>query len=364
MISRITLLALTAAIFAAAPVAAQDSVVITHTLPQLEKLWRARIETFLARGIIPLVDLESSLKRKDAERYLNQALEVMDDLGLALIAFDGFQAPGSDKNKGKGYRWGYDIHKVVNAHPDRFVLATNGGTNKNWLEGKGNFTDQVVEQVRSGTYPIMGEFDFCHYMSNSQCKKGRTDRDSEIPLDGEDGQRLFQLSEETGVPFVIHLEAEDGPLDALERMLGRHPRAQAIVAHFGQIRHPARQRRFGPALVRRLLATYPNLYYDLATGQPNRRYACNNDVFDTVIWRTSAGRQSDTLGPEYKAILTDFSRRFVVGTDYGGGRATLPSFLRQKVGNIRLILRDLPDRARHDIGYRNAWRLLTGKPWQ
>jgi hypothetical protein len=26
-------------------------------------------------------------------------------------------------------------------------------------------------------------------------------------------------------------------------------------------------------------------------------------------------------------------------------------------------MRDLPDEARHNIGYQNAWFLLTGKPW-
>ena len=74
--------------------------------------------------------------------------------------------------------------------------------------------------------------------------------------------------------------------------------------------------------------------------------------------------QTNTLKPEYKAILSDFSTRFVVGTDYGGGRPPLPEFLLKRVTNIRLILRDLPDAAKHDIGYRNAWQLLTGKPWQ
>ena len=61
--------------------------------------------------------------------------------------------------------------------------------------------------------------------------------------------------------------------------------------------------------------------------------------------------------------MTEFSHRFVAGTDYGGGRAPLPRFLKDKVKNLRLILRDLPDEAKHNIGYRNAWKLLTGKTW-
>ncbi|MFQ5764345.1 MAG: hypothetical protein ACE5GT_05405, partial [Rhodospirillales bacterium] len=70
-----------------------------------------------------------------------------------------------------------------------------------------------------------------------------------------------------------------------------------------------------------------------------------------------------TLVPAYKAILTEFSHRFVAGTDYGVGRRPLPMFLKEKVKNLRLILRDLSDEAKHNIGYRNAWKLLTGRDW-
>ena len=244
----------------AVPIAslAEKPVEIKYSRPELEEKWRARIQSFLDRGVIPLIDLESSLKRRDGESYLDDALGVMDELGVALIAFDGYQAPKTGKKK-KGYRWGYYIPKVVNAHPDRFILATNGGTNKNWLKGKGSFIGQTEDHVRSGQYPIMGEFDFRHYMSGSQCKNGRFDRDTDIPLDGENGQRLFQLSAETGVAFVIHHEPEDHALDALENMLKAYLKANVIAAHFGQIRHPEKEKRFSPDLVRRLLGTYPNL---------------------------------------------------------------------------------------------------------
>lgn len=350
------------ALVAASSVRAEEPVEVGFSRQELEQKWRARIQSFLDKGVIPLVDLESSLKRRDGEDYLEDALALMDKLGVALIAFDGYQAK-KGKKKEKGYRWGYYIHELVNAYPDRFILATNGGTNKNWLKQKDSFVSQTEDHVRSGQYPIMGEFDFRHYMSGSQCRKGRTDRDSDIPLDGENGRRIFKLSAETGVAFVIHHEPEEHALDALEKMLKAYPKANVIVAHFGQIRHPEKQTRFGPELVRRLFETYPNLYYDLSTGQPGRRYKCNDKVLDTVIWQPNGGSQESTLDPAYKAILVEFSNRFVAGTDYGGGRAPLPDFLRKKVRNLRLIMRDLPDGANHDIGYRNAWKLLTGRDW-
>ena len=342
---------------------AAEPVTINYSRQELEEKWRGRVQSFLDKGVIPIIDLESSLKRGDGEDYLDDTLPVMDELGLALIALDGYQGPKGGK-KQKGYRWGYYVHEVVNAHPDRFILATNGGTNKNWLKGKDSFLSQTEDHVLGGQYPIMGEFDFRHYMSGNQCKNFRTDRDTDIPLDGESGRRIFALSAETRVPFVIHHEPEDHALDALETMLKAYPRARVIVAHFGQIRHPEKEKRFGPDLVRRLLGTYPNLYYELSTGHPGRYYKCEgSEILDTVIWQRDGGSQKSTLDPAYKAILTDFSGRFVAGTDYGGGRSPLPEFLRKKVKNLRLIMRDLPEAAKHDIGYRNAWKLLTRKPW-
>lgn len=121
----------------------------------------------------------------------------------------------------------------------------------------------------------------------------------------------------------------------------------------------------GPALITRLLKSYPNLYYDISVGRPGRRYKCNDDVLDTVIWQQdSSGSQINTIKQEYKQIFEDFSDRFVVGLDYGSGRPALGQFLTKKVKIRRLIMRDLSLQAKHNISYRNAWRLITGKLWK
>jgi hypothetical protein len=86
---------------------------------------------------------------------------------------------------------------------------------------------------------------------------------------------------------------------------------------------------------------------------------------DTVVWdEESSGAQKDTLKPEFRDILSNFSERFVVGFDYGPSNRQTKSYLRRRVRNTRLIMRDLPDEAKHNIGYRNAWLLLTGTQWQ
>jgi len=296
----------------------------------------------------------------------------MDELGIALFAADGYQAPKDGKTK--GYRWGYYVRDLVNRHPDRFIPTANGGTNPNWTGQKGgkkkHYIDQLEKHVRAGVYVHMGELEFRHYMSSSQCNRARTDRDVDIALNSENGHRVFKLAAETGVPFVIHLEPEDAQLAQLHEMLTAYPKAKVMVAHFGQIRHPEAQQNFTPDTMRKLLSSYPNLYYDLATGRPNRKYKCTGtshaDVLegDTVLWQGRDGAQSDVLRPEWRAILTEFSGRFVFATDYGGGRPALKSFLRDKVDNFNRIVRDLPTEAKHNMAYKNAWKLLTGKAWE
>ncbi|MEE8352581.1 MAG: hypothetical protein V3R37_10385 [Rhodospirillales bacterium] len=68
----------------------------------MEEKWRARILSFVDKGVIPIIYLQSSLKHDDGEDYLDDAIGVMDDMGVALIAFDGYPAPKS-KNKKKDY---------------------------------------------------------------------------------------------------------------------------------------------------------------------------------------------------------------------------------------------------------------------
>lgn len=345
------------------PLRAEDPVRLQYSRSEMEAKWRDRLRFFLDKDVIPLIDLESTISRQQAEDDLfrPETLAKMDELGVALIAFDANQAPKGGNEPPQGYRWGYHMHEAVNARPDRFILASNAGISENWRKQKSGMIEQTETQIRSGDYAIMGEFEFRHYLSQNECREGRSEREVNIPLDAPNGHRLFALSAETGVPFLIHNEPEDMRLDTLEKMLGAYPKARVIQAHFGQLRYPSIQKRFTPDYVRHLLTTYPNLFFDISVGEPGRVYDCGIKLFDTAIWTTSASSQSSMLDPAYKAIFVEFSDRFVAGMDYGGGRPRLTDFWWKRVENLRLIMRDLPDEAKHNIAYRNAWKLLTGR---
>lgn len=349
---------------------AAEPIVLKYSHAELVEQWRTRIQAVLDRGQLPKIDMETSVRQDQAAGEVPDVFEAMDSLGIALFAADGYQA---EKDGSKGYRWSDYILDLVNRYPDRFLPVANGGTNPSWLNEKSgdqHFIAKMEVNIRSGQYVSMGEFDFRHYMSSSQCKSQHLDRDSNILMSSPNGRRVFQLSAETGVPFSAHLEPEDVALDALEEMLAAYPKAKVIVAHFGQVRHPEKETRFTSDHVRKLLSTYPNLYYDLATGEPNRKYKCagpGNDALltgDTVLWAGDAGSQSDTLREGWRAILTDFSDRFVFATDFGGGRPGWSRFLQERLENFDRIIRDLPDGAKQDIAYRNAWKLLTGETWK
>lgn len=353
------------------PVKAQDSAAawrnepttLKHDRASLEQQWRSRIQSFLDKGVIPLIDMESTLPEEDAERLLEPTMRRMDELNIALIGFDGEQRPPGKEKSEKGHRWSDYILQIANAYPGYFIPTTNGGTSKNWREQKDSFISQLEQQAKTGQYALIGEVEFRHYLSNAQCQEKRTEREVDIPLTSANGHRLFKLSEQTGLPFLIHLEPEDKPLAELEQMLTQYPKAKVVVAHFGQLRFPEKQQRFTPEFVRKLFTTYPNVYYDLSNGKPGRRYPCNKNVLDTVIWEDSLLGQSDKLKSAYRGILTDFSDRFVAGMDYGEVRMPLPEFLKDRAENLRRIMKQLPVEAQHNIGYRNAWRLLTGTPW-
>ena len=335
---------------------------------------KIRIQSFLKQGVIPIIDVESTLTEERFNDDYPAALQLMDDLGIAQIAFEGHQAPQQDPPL-SGYRWSYHVNELNRQYPAYLFLTGNGGNSNNWAKQKDDANSYIVQlenEMNRCEYRLMGELEFRHYMSSAQCRDNRTDRDVTVAIDSANGHRVFKLSHDSGIPFVIHYEPEDDLIAALETMLNAYPRAKVIWAHFGQLRKPPLMSRFGPALVEQLLTDHPNLYFELSTGEPNRQYYCasgsydpDNGILDTVIWQDNgSGGQLDTLKSEYLDVIEKFSDRFVSGADYGGNRPPFVVHFGQRVDNLKLIMRDLSETARHNISYRNAWFLLTGRHWR
>ena len=92
---------------------AETTVTPEFSRHEIEAKWQGRIQLFLDRDQIPLIDLLSFLDRKNGEQVLSWTENVMDKHGVALISFAGYWAPGG--GKANRYRWGYYIHELPTA---------------------------------------------------------------------------------------------------------------------------------------------------------------------------------------------------------------------------------------------------------
>jgi hypothetical protein len=264
----------------------------------------------------------------------------MDEHGIALTAFSA-----------EAGRWDERTRILMAADPARYIPTTGAGIPPWWPGGAEKLLTDVAEAVRSHRYPLMGEFEFRHYPSPRQVKRGENDRDITVPIDGPLGHRLFQISQESGVPFEILYELEDTLLPPLEAMLRQYPKAKVIWCHLAQIRYQRRSTIYGPEYVRRLLESHPNLYFDTAFGGPASLYPSSNEPHARV-WDRESGRG---IRPDWAAVIAAHPYRFLAALDIGGDRM-------DQVGEptkvLRQFLEAVPAPEREIVAHKAAWKLL------
>ncbi|OIO03969.1 MAG: hypothetical protein AUJ49_03880 [Desulfovibrionaceae bacterium CG1_02_65_16] len=185
-----------------------------------------------------------------------------------------------------------------------------------------------------------------------------------LSADSESFEAVFRLAESSGLPMLVHHEAEDALLPELERMLDRHPRARVIWCHVGRNRNRAAWTILPtPEGVRAMLDRHPNLFFDLNQSPPGARHRGTGEVDSVLYANIDPGKDknqpSASLDPKWKALLEERSDRFVFGSDVNTGRW---SNYERVTENFRwFILRALSPRAGANIAYRNAWRLMSGR---
>lgn len=310
---------------------------VPFEIEALKRNWRRRIEAMRSAGELPIIDIESSfdVSAFDPSDYAR----AMDEYGIALIAFSP-----------QGRSWTDSARVVVALDPWRYIPTTTAGVPPLWPKEGKEFLEKTARQVRSDRYPLMGEFEFRHYPSPRQLGRNGAGRDIEVALDGPLGHALFRLSEETLAPFQIHYEIEDRLLPPLEAMLKQYPKARVIWCHLAQIRYRSRSAIYGPAYVRRLIESFPNLYFDTAFGGPNSRYPASGEFHATIWDRGSGGIQR-----EWGKLISDHPWRFLAALDVGGDRMDR---LGEQSRNLRRFLDALPSSTRAIVAYKGAWRLL------
>jgi predicted TIM-barrel fold metal-dependent hydrolase len=306
-----------------------------------------RLKKILAAGGLPYVDIESSCNSTKLD--IDSVAKSMDRLNIGLMALSADIGKGQIK---KGVRFDNLSERLLASYPDRFIPVGNGGQPPALTEASDEFLDAQEAAARTKQIMLFGEFEFRHYPSPRQAKRGEMERDVHVPIDGPIGQRVFSLSEKTGVPFQIHYEVEDGLLAPLENMLERYPKARVIWCHLAQIRYIERASRYTPAYVKTLIKRFPNLYFDTAFGDSNSIYPLSNQRHARV-WEDNGG-----LKAEWRDLIVAYPKRFLSALDLGGDRLDR---IVQYDQDHRNFLKRLPTETQHQVAYRSAWSLLFGE---
>ncbi len=318
---------------------------VPFDLDYLKSVWKMRILAIKKDGNLPIIDIESSYNPNsvNAEDYA----EAMDDNRIALTTFS--PQIGRKKYKKKGILWHDGARRAVGADPSRYIPTSTAGIYPAFSEGPEAFVEETISMVEENNYPLMGEFEFRHYMSPRQYKRGDSYRDVTVPIDSEAGHKLFEFSERSGISFQIHYEVEDGLLPPLEKMLAKYPEAKVIWCHLGQVRYSSRAKIYGPKYVRSLIEKYPNIYFDLAFGGADSIYP-GSDEYHATVWSSK-----DRVKPAWIQLITDHPFRFLAALDIGGDRI---DHVDKNTQRLRTFIGNLPKETKEIVAYKSAWKLL------
>jgi hypothetical protein len=309
--------------------------------------WRRRIESFLQRGIVPIIDTEFTY---GPIIDLAVLAEEMDRAGVAQICL----APGD--------RQASDLSiKAFHRYPDRFIPTTKDGSSPEWYANRADFAATLARELATSDYFLMGEFELRHYPSDLQFNAGKMNRDVDVRLDDPSVDRVFELAANARLALQIHYELENSLLPPLEALLIRHPRTSVIWCHLGQMRFRDRNTVYGPAYVQSLIGRFPNLHFDLAVPGPGHVHPMSKQRDSTLYVFTGRDQWNGYLDPAWKRVLQAHPDRFLAASDSDADRF---QFMRNNLDRLRgMILAELPAASQRAIAFGNAWRLITGQPW-
>ena len=107
--------------------------------------WRRRIESFLQRGIVPIIDTEFTYGPSIDLAFV---AEEMDRAGVAQICL----APGDRQTSD------FSI-AAFRRYPDRFVPTTKDGSSPEWYAHRSDFAATLARDLSTSDYFLMGEFE-------------------------------------------------------------------------------------------------------------------------------------------------------------------------------------------------------------
>ena len=164
-------------------------------------------------------------------------------------------------------------------------------------------------------------------------------------------QAALNVAIDHGWPFVIHIEFQSlkeekrrHMMAEMEELLNAHSEQAFALNHMGQL---------DATEVRRLIENHRNIHF--LTAHANPVIAAHSDqpwvnMFDGA-----------TLAPEWRALLLQYSKRFIFALDNVWGRHWRDFYMDQMT-YWQKAMRDLPPDVAHDVAHGNAERLWNLPP--
>lgn len=277
---------------------------------------------------LPLADLHFH-----AEQVLppEEALRAMDRAGVRWAG---------NGPKGRDVLW----RPFVLAAPERFLPFGGQGRINFLVRNRGEaawtladaettrYLEQLEEGLRAGRFKGIGELFVNNARSYSQGNSP-----TRYPADAPLMQRLLRLAATYQAPLSVHMEADFGSVEELERLLPLNRKGMVIWAHCGIYADAD--------LVRTLMARHSNLLCELSYRDD--RYVGPRSSYVPI---TGFSRR---LESDWKRLLEEHSDRFLIGVEVGN-----LSQYQSIIDFFRAILAQLtPDAARR-IAYENAQQLF------
>src|SRR5579872_6466100 len=266
-------------------------------------------------ALSPYIDVHTHLDESDPDGSMQSAIRAMPEENLAKIVFMPSPFTLADANR-------FDLERLLPAakkYPGKIAVLGGGGTlNPMIIEAArtGDTGSQVRQKFRERAEAILaagavgfGEMAAEHFPSATPYEFAPPDH----PL----FLLLADIAAQHDVPICIHMEAVPQDMDlpaplksppnpprlhaniaAFERLLSHNPRAKIVWAHLGWDYTGYRT----IELDRRLLTAHPNLYMEIKTDPltPGKNYPLDGN---------------GKLKPEWLKLFSDFSGRFILGSD-------------------------------------------------
>lgn len=250
--------------------------------------------------------------------------------------------PGSDE----------DALRLAERYPGRFFPLV--GMQRSLLTGSHKWkspnreVERLIEETErklaSGRFFGIGEFIVRHWSYS----RG-PDAEQDNPIYSTLMLKMSALAARFDVPMVVHMEGYPALVDDFAKLLAQYPNVRFVWAHnCGRSKAP---------VIRRMLASHPNLFCDLA-NMTNVGAAGYGTGWPRMEEFTALIEQDGVLFPDMKALFEEFPDRFMLGMDVAHAPGNNLQNYSRRVSRFRELLGQLRPETARKLAETNAIRIF------